>query len=263
MARGGEMHGFRFSSEDHLHYIQECIDRLSPCQVHSDFVPVEESDVLASGASALSGSRCVVFDRSEVDYAMQVQGDLRLGEHLRRLGRDTMQKIETMVLGGSPDSLLAHESVSRVSSRHCWSEMTSEGVLEEARRVVSGGETGRPLIADTVLTSPERYQFLASTTGPVGGRSLLELLRECNEWTGSTGKPLRIFGRPELVPEEQQGTQRLVAYRCEHDVLRVQMRPIQLALPQVVGPLYVVPVGLEVGHLEIRRPELVRYLDDI
>ena len=263
MARGGEMYGFRFSSEDHLHYIQECIDRLSPCQVQSDFVPVEESDVLAPGASALSESRCVAFDRSEVDYAMQVQGTLRLGEHLRRLCRDTAQQIEQMVLSGSAGSLLAHRSVDRVSAQRCWSEMTPEEVLEETTRFVSGGRDDRLLIADTLLISRERFQFLARTPSPVRGRSLMELLREANEWTASTGKPLRIFGRSELAPVNLQGTQRLIAYRCGPDVLRVQMRPVRFDFPQLAGLRYLVPAPLEVGRLEIRRPELVRYLDDI
>lgn len=257
------MDRFRFASEQHLRYIQAQIDSIGHCQVHSDFVPLEVSDVLASGTRVLSESPPVSLDCAEVDYAMCVQGDLRLGERLCRLGRDAVKRIEEMVLSGSSGSLVRHGGVSRVSAPYRWSDRAPGEVLAEVRRVVSGGETDPPLLADTLLTSQERYQFLARTTGPVGGRPLLELLREGNEWTSSTGKPLRIFGRPELVSDEKHGSQRLVAYRCELDVLRVQMRPLRFASPQPVGSRYLVPVCLDVGGLEIRRPELVRYLDDI
>lgn len=256
MVRGSEMSEFRFTSEQHLHYIQTQIERVEHCPVRSVFVPVEESDVFAFGASAQSEPLCVSYTSSEVDWAMQVQGDLRLGEHLRRLGSHTVQKIDEMVLSGSSDSLLRNQSVSRTSAPCPWSDRDPGEVLAEVRHFTSGSETDRSQIADTLLTSPERYQFLARTTGPAGRRSLLELLRESNEWTGSTGKQLRIFGRPELAPEALRGTQRLVAYRCEADVLHVRMRPLRFGTPQLVGTRYCVPVDVEAGRLEIRRPLL-------
>lgn len=263
MARGGEMSQFRFMSEQHLNYIQRCIDCLDHCPVRSVFVPVEESDVLAFGTSAQSEPVCVSFTRSEVEDAMRVQGDLRLGEHLRRLGSHTAEKIDQIVLSGSSDSLLRNQSASRTSAPLPWSDRAPGEVLAEVSHFISGSETDRSQIADTLLTSPERYQFLARTSGPAGRRPLLELLKGSNEWTSSTGKELRIFGLPELAPEALRGTQRLVAYRCEADVLRMRMRPLRFGSPQLVGARYCVPVDVEVGRLEIRRPGLVRYLVDI
>jgi len=120
-------------------------------------------------------------------------------------------------------------------------------------------------VADTLLMSPERMNLLATTRLGDTLMTLLEFIRKNNTYTAMTGRPLDIKGVRGLSTAGAGTTQRMVAYRKAPDVLKLHIPMPHRFLPVYQdGPLHwVVPGVFRLGGLDVRRPNEVRYLDNI
>lgn len=120
-------------------------------------------------------------------------------------------------------------------------------------------------IADTLLMSPGRLNFLATTRLGDTQMTLLEFIRKNNTYTAMTGQPLTIRPLRGLETAGAGGTQRMIAYRRAPDVLKLHIpMPHRFFPVWQDGPLsFLVPGVFRIGGVDVRRPKELRYSDGI
>ena len=144
---------------------------------------------------------------------------------------------------------------------------TSDQVLEDVNNALLavGSSTLYTSIADTLLLSFGKMNFLATTRLGDTERTLLSFLRENNTYTAMTGRPLTIRGVRGLETAGVGGTERMIAYRRDPSVLKLHVPMVHRFLPvHQAGPLrWEVPGVFRLGGLDIRRPLEVKYRDGV
>ena len=137
---------------------------------------------------------------------------------------------------------------------------TVNDALESVREV-----TGEVEYADTIALPPSVFRNWASREYGDGNGTLtvLEFIRRNNIHTAETGSPLNIVTSRELKGAGTGGTDRMVAYRRDSDVLR-----FHLPMPRtVLAPRQTSLMGFEQGLIartggtEIRLPGAMAYID--
>jgi len=146
---------------------------------------------------------------------------------------------------------------------------TSNQVLRDINALVGGiyVDTRRIEVADTILMSLERYNYLATTPrSDTSDESILSYLLRTNVLTVTTGRQLRVFAVLGLETAGAGGTQRMIAYRYDRQVVKLHL-PMPhrfLTAANVPGSIiFKVPGIFRLGGTEIRRKAAVRYLDGI
>ena len=144
---------------------------------------------------------------------------------------------------------------------------TSDQVLEDVNNALLavGSSTLYTSIADTLLLSFGKMNFLATTRLGDTERTLLSFLRENNTYTAMTGRPLTIRGVRGLETAGVGATERMIAYRRDPSVLKLHLPMPHRFLPvHQAGPLrWEVPGVFRLGGVDIRRPLEVKYRDGV
>lgn len=142
-------------------------------------------------------------------------------------------------------------------------------VLRDLNGVVGGVyvDTKRIEVADTILMSLGRYNYLATTPrSDTSDETILSYLLRTNVLTVTTGRPLRVFAVLGLETAGVGGTERMIVYRYARDVVKLHL-PMPhrfLGAANVPGSIiFKVPGIFRMGGTEIRRKAAVRYLDGI
>lgn len=144
---------------------------------------------------------------------------------------------------------------------------TEDQVLSDINLAILGiaEDTAYTSIADTLLLSPGRMNFLATTRLGDTTMTLLQFIRMNNTYTAMTGQPLLIRAVRGLETAGAGGTQRMVAYRRSPQVVKAHIPMPHRFLPvfQTGALNWVVPGVFRLGGVDIRRPSEVRYADGI
>ena len=144
---------------------------------------------------------------------------------------------------------------------------TSDHVLQDVNDALLavGTDTLYTSVADTLLLSFAKMNFLATTRLGDTDKTLLSFLRENNTYTAMTGRPLTIRGVRGLETAGSGNSQRMVAYRRDPQVLKLHIpMPHQFLPAEKSGALnFIVPGVFRLGGLDIRRPAEVKYRDGI
>lgn len=146
---------------------------------------------------------------------------------------------------------------------------TTNQILRDINALVGGiyVSTGRIEIADTILLSLGRYNFLATTPrSDTSDETVLSYLLRTNVLTVTTGRPLRVFAVLGLETAGAGGTERMIAYRYAREVVKMHLPMPHRFLPAANVPgsiIFKVPGIFRLGGTEIRRKAAVRYLDGI
>ena len=126
--------------------------------------------------------------------------------------------------------------------------------------------TGYTSFANTVLMSPEKLAYLATRRlSDDSETTVLAFLRANNVVTLTTGQQIAFIGAIGLSEAGDGGTQRMIAYRRDPQVLKLHLPMPHRFLPaQQDGVLSVVVPGVfRMGGVDIRRPAEFRYMDGI
>lgn len=120
-------------------------------------------------------------------------------------------------------------------------------------------------IADTVLLSNEKLDWLNTVVLDGTTMTLLSFLRANNTYTNQTGRQLTIRGVRGLETAGAGNTERMVSYRRSAQVLKAHIpMPHRFLAPYSPGPLRVeIPGVFRFGGVDIRRPAEVKYIDGI
>lgn len=147
-----------------------------------------------------------------------------------------------------------------------WATAKPDDIVADINKAIIGmlKDTNELAIADTILLPSELYQSLVFARIGDTTMTALEFIAKANVYTSETGKPLTIRGMLGLNGAGAGGTNRMVAYRNNPDVLKLHIPMAHKFLPvQVAGLTYKVPGIFRLGGLDIRLPREVRYVDGI
>lgn len=147
-----------------------------------------------------------------------------------------------------------------------WAQKTAQEILTDIDTILVGGylATNTVELADTLIMSPERLQYLNKVTlGPNSDRTLLSFIRENNFYKLTTGQELTIRASRAASAAGAGGTQRMVAYKRTPRTLVFHLPMPHKFLPVWQnGPMnFLIPGIFRTGGVEIRRPGAVRYAD--
>jgi len=189
----------------------------------------------------------------------------------------SMQKLYNVALYGDPlkgmTGLLNSTAVTAglvaqnaAADSRLWSAKTPTEVLKDINDLLTGVyiDSNTVEMADTLLLSPERLQYLGSTTmSSTNSETLLAFIMRTNIYKLTTGLELTIRAVRGLSTAGAGGTQRMCAYRRTERtvVFHLPMSPRFLPVWQN-GPMnFLVPGIFRTGGTEIRRSGSVRYAD--
>jgi len=145
--------------------------------------------------------------------------------------------------------------------------VTEDQILEDVNIALFGigAQTNFAVAADTLGLPPSHLRILATRRLGDTSISLLNYLRENNTYSHMTGQPLNIVAMRGLENASALGGPRMMAYRNDRDVVKLNMPMAHRFLGVYQdGPLnWVVPGVGRVGKLEVRRPQEMSYVDGI
>lgn len=148
-----------------------------------------------------------------------------------------------------------------------WTGKTADEISADINDALTGVYVDSKGIetANTILLPLAEYARIANTRLANLSMTLLQFILQNNSLSAQTGEQLMIRAVRGLETAGDGGTQRMVVYRRDPQVVRFHM-PMPHRFEEVwrTGPLiYTVPGIMRIGGTEIRRPGAVRYVDGI
>ena len=240
---------------------------------NSDDIPLAGTEMTKFQTPVYTAAIGYSFGWEEVNQAMLLGRNLQADDAAaaRRAYEEMVDRVA--ILGDARkgfQGLINNSSVNAASATNGdWggTGTTSDQVLEDVNNALLavGSSTLYTSIADTLLLSFGKMNFLATTRLGDTERTLLSFLRENNTYTAMTGRPLMIRGVRGLETAGVGGTERMIAYRRDPSVLKLHVPMVHRFLPvHQAGPLrWEVPGVFRLGGLDIRRPLEVKYRDGV
>lgn len=204
----------------------------------------------------------------EVQQAQMLGRNLRADDAMAAR-RAYEEMVDDVALNGDSkkgfEGLINNSSVTEVAATTgTWATATSDEVLGDINDALLavGTTTLYSELADTLLLSPAKMNFLATKRLGDTTMTILEFVRQNNTYTAMTGQPLLIRSVRGLETAGTGATQQMVAYRRDPQVLKLHIPMPHTFMPVYqAGPLrWVVPGLFRLGGLDIRRPKAVRYI---
>ena len=240
---------------------------------NSDDIPLAGTEKTKFQTPVYTAAIGYSFGWEEVNQAMLLGRNLQADDAAaaRRAYEEMVDRVA--ILGDSRkgfQGLINNSSVNAASATNGdWggTGTTSDQVLEDVNNALLavGSSTLYTSIADTLLLSFGKMNFLATTRLGDTERTLLSFLRENNTYTAMTGRPLTIRGVRGLETAGVGATERMIAYRRDPSVLKLHLPMAHRFLPvHQAGPLrWEVPGVFRLGGVDIRRPLEVKYRDGV
>ena len=240
---------------------------------NSDDIPLAGTEMTKFQTPVYTAAIGYSFGWEDVNQAMLLGRNLQADDAAaaRRAYEEMVDRVA--VLGDSRkgfQGLINNSSVNAASATNGdWggTGTTSDQVLEDVNNALLavGSSTLYTSIADTLLLSFGKMNFLATTRLGDTERTLLSFLRENNTYTAMTGRSLMIRGVRGLETAGVGATERMIAYRRDPSVLKLHLPMAHRFLPvHQAGPLrWEVPGVFRLGGVDIRRPLEVKYRDGV
>jgi len=204
----------------------------------------------------------------ELEQAQMLGRNLRADDAMAAR-RAYEEMVDAVALQGDSDKnfqgLINNSAVPEVAATTgTWGTATSDQILTDVNNALLGVATATlyTSVADTLLLSPGKLNFLATKRLGDTTMTLLEFLRRNNTYTAMTGRDLTLRAVRGLETAGTGATEQMVAYRRDPQVLKLHIPMPHRFLPVYQhGPLrWVVPGVFRLGGLDIRRPMEVRYV---
>lgn len=152
------------------------------------------------------------------------------------------------------------------SSSPLWSNKTAAEILADVNTVLTNAWTasGWKYVPSKIGLPPADYSLLVNNiVSTAGNRSILNYLKENSIAMEQNGRPLDIVPMKWLTGRGTSGTNRLIAYTQERDLVRFPVVPLQRTALEYRSLSQIVTYYARLGVVEIVYPETVAYLDGI
>ena len=240
---------------------------------NSDDIPLAGTERAQHKTSVYTAGIGYGFGWEEVGVAMMMGVNLQ-NDDAMAARRAYEEHVDAVALSGSAEKgfsgFINYPGVTAVAvTTGDWEGgvTTEDQILADVNNLILGVANGTNYtsIADTLLMSPGRMNFLATQRLGDTTMTILEFLRKNNTYTAMTGRPLTIRAVRGLETAGAGATQRMIAYRRNPAVLKLHIpMPHRFLGVFQDGPLHWVNPGVfRLGGLDIRRPAEVRYGDGI
>lgn len=182
------------------------------------------------------------------------------------------EMVDRVALFGDDDKsfegLTNNSTVNAASATNgSWGSATDAQILEDVNNAILavGVSTLYTSMADTLLLSFGKLNYLATRRLGDTTMTLLEFLRQNNTYTAMTGQALTIRGVRGLETAGATSSERMIAYKRDPGVMKLHIPMPHRFMPvhQKNALYWEVPGVFRLGGLDIRRPEDVKYRDNI
>ena len=168
----------------------------------------------------------------------------------------------------APGVTYGDAAASGSGSSTLWANKTPGQILVDVNAILTGIFTSSTTteLADTLLLPYDQMHYIGTTLlNDQSDRTILEWLRDNNLFTMETGIPLTIRAIRGLETRGAGGTSRMVAYRNDIEVLRLNMpMPFRFFPMWQAGPMrFEVPGAFRIGGVDVNLPNAIRYMDGI
>ena len=217
------------------------------------------------------------FSLEEVNEAMLIPGMNLTADKAAAARRAAEELVERVVISGDARKgflgLVNQTSVPQVAVANgsggspLWSGKQPGEILADINNAIVGAwSTSQQVeLHDTVLLPVAQFGLIASTPRSANtDTTILSYLQQNNLYTSTTGRPLTIRTLRQLTGAGAGGTNRMITYRRDPQVLKFHMpMPHQFFPPQQRMLEFVIPGMLRLGGLDVRLPKGISYNDGI
>ncbi len=217
------------------------------------------------------------FSLEEVNQAMMIPGMDLPADKAAAARRAADELVERVAISGDSrkgflglinQTLVPQTAVPNgASGSPLWANKTPAEILADVNNALVGAwaATGQVELHDTVLLPVAQYGTIASMPrSATSDTTVITYLQTNNVYTSTTGQPLTIRTLRQLAGAGAGGTNRMVTYRRDPQVLKFHMpMPHQFFPPQQRMLEFVIPGMMRLGGLDVRLPRGVSYNDGI
>ncbi|MCW6510979.1 DUF2184 domain-containing protein [Lichenifustis flavocetrariae] len=217
------------------------------------------------------------YSLEEVNQAMMIPGMNLTADKAAAARRAAEELVERVVLSGDTRKgflgLVNQTSVPQAAvpngaaSSPLWSSKTPGEILADVNNSIVGAWSATQQIElhDTVLLPIAQYGLIAGTPRSTNAdTTILSYLQANNIYTATTGQPLTIRTLRQLTGAGAGGTNRMITYRRDPQVLKFHMpMPHQFFPPQQRMLEFIIPGMMRLGGLDVRLPKGISYNDGI
>ena len=214
----------------------------------------------------------------ELAQAQQLGIDLsgRKGSASRRASEE---KVDTVAFFGdtekgftgitnNPNVTAVDAAATGEGSSTAWADKTPGMIMSDVNAMISGVFVGSNTVEmiDTILLPYTQMHDLGTRQLSENTETtVLQWLRTNNVYTMETGQPLNMRGIRGLETAGDGATARMVGYRNDEEVLRLNMpMPFRFFPVWQTGPFrYDVPGAFRIGGVDVSLPGAMRYMDGI
>ncbi len=217
------------------------------------------------------------FSLEEVNEAMLIPGMNLTADKAAAARRAAEELVERVVIAGDARKgflgLVNQGVVPQVAVPNgaggspSWANKSPAEILADVNNalVSAWSASAQVELHDTVLLPVAQYGLIASTPRSANSdTTIITYLQANNIYTSTTGRPLTIRTLRQLSGAGAGGTNRMITYRRDPQVLKFHMpMPHQFFPPQQRMLEFVVPGMMRLGGLDVRLPKGVSYNDGI
>ncbi len=217
------------------------------------------------------------YSLEEVNQAMLIPGMNLSADKAAAAKRAADELVERVVISGDARKgflgLVNQTVVPQVavpngaSGSPLWANKTPAEILADVNNALVGAwsNTNQVELHDTVLLPVPQYGTLAATPrSTTSDTTLMTYLQANNVYTSTTGQPLTVRTVRQLAGAGAGGSNRMITYRRDPQVLKFHMpMPHQFFPPQQRMLEFIIPGMLRLGGLDVRLPRGVSYNDGI
>ena len=217
------------------------------------------------------------YSLEEVNQAMLIPGMNLSADKAAAAKRAADELVERVVISGDARKgflgLVNQTVVPQVavpngaSGSPLWANKTPAEILADVNNAIVGAwsSTNQVELHDTVLLPVPQYGTLAATPrSTTSDTTLMTYLQANNVYTSTTGQPLTVRTVRQLAGAGAGGSNRMITYRRDPQVLKFHMpMPHQFFPPQQRMLEFIIPGMLRLGGLDVRLPRGMSYNDGI
>ena len=217
------------------------------------------------------------YTLEEVNEAMLIPGMNLTADKAAAARRAAEELVERVVISGDSRKgflgLVNQPSVPQVAVANgaggspLWANKQPGEILADINNaLVSAWSTSAQVeLHDTVLLPVAQFGLIASTPRAANSdATIISYLQANNLYTSTTGRPLTIRTLRQLAGAGAGGTNRMITYRRDPQVLKFHMpMPHQFFPPQQRMLEFIIPGMMRLGGLDVRLPKGVSYNDGI
>lgn len=217
------------------------------------------------------------YTLEEVNEAMLIPGMNLTADKAAAAKRAAEELVERVVISGDARKgflgLVNQTAVPQVAVANgsggspLWANKLPGEILADINNAIVGAwsATQQVELHDTVLLPLAQYGLIASTPrSTTSDATIIAYLQANNVYTATTGRPLTIRTLRQLTGAGAGGTNRMITYRRDPQVLKFHMpMPHQFFPPQQRMLEFIIPGMMRLGGLDVRLPKGVSYNDGI